>query len=270
MHNKSLQAIGIFDSGIGGLTVVKAVVDALPNEEIIYFGDTKHLPYGDKSISAIQEYSKNIVDFLLNENCKLILIACNSASAAAYDYLKKYIGDRALLVNVIDPMVEYLGVNFSSKKVGLIATKLTIESKIYHKKIAALKSDIVFSSLATPLLVPAIEEGFFEHKIIDVLLQEYLSHDNLQGIDALVLGCTHYPVIRNCITNFYHNTVEIVDSSKVVAANVAAILKNNGLLNNCEIVSNKQRFLVSDYTNAFVKSAKLFFGEKISLELHKS
>jgi glutamate racemase len=271
-HNKKSRPIGIFDSGIGGLTVAKAVVDKLPHEEIIYFGDTAHLPYGDKSVAAIQSYAKKIADVLLKENCKLILIACNSASAAAYPLLQEYIGERALLINVIDPMIEYLQDNYKAKKVGLIGTKLTVKSQIYHKKIAALKAKIILRALATPLLVPAIEEGFFEHQIIDLLLQEYLSHADLSGIEALILGCTHYPVIKKSITKFYRNKVDIIDASVIVAKKIEQELTTHGLLRNKPCHKRKispARFLVSDYTEAFAKGAKLFFGENIKLEHYK-
>jgi glutamate racemase len=134
-HLRTDQPIGIFDSGIGGLTIAKAVAGQLPEESIIYFGDTAHLPYGDKSAQTIQGYTKKIVDFLLASNVKLILIACNSASAAAYEMLKNYIGDRAILLNVIDPVVDYLGANYATKRVGLIGTKLTVQSEVYHKRL---------------------------------------------------------------------------------------------------------------------------------------
>lgn len=263
--NKSTQPIGIFDSGIGGLTVTKALVNELPNESIIYFGDTAHLPYGDKSIRAIQGYSKKIVDVLLQEKCKLILIACNSASAAAYDFLKEYVGEKALLVNVIDPTVAYLHKNYAHQKVGLIATKLTVKSQIYHQKVAALNKDITLRALATPLLVPAIEEGFFKHPIIDVLLQEYLTHAELQNIKALILGCTHYPVIKESIAKFYNDSITLIDSSVIVALAVKQLLTEHHLLNTS---TNKvvTKFFVTDYTDAFAKGAKMFFGDEINLE----
>lgn len=261
----STHPIGIFDSGIGGLTVAKAVVNTLPHESIIYVGDTAHLPYGDKSVVVIQRYSKKIVEMLLKEKCKLILIACNSASAAAYEYLQDYIGNRAILVNVIDPTVKYLSENFAQKKIGLIATKLTVKSQIYAQKLKALNAAITLSSLATPLLVPAIEEGFFQHQIIDVLLQEYLARKELQDIEALILGCTHYPVIKESIRKFYPSSVTLIDSAAAVADAVKQILSENQLLNSGN-KKGKARFLVTDYTEAFAKGAKLFFGEEIRLE----
>jgi len=263
-QDKTSQPIGIFDSGIGGLTIAKAIVEKLPKESIVYFGDTAHLPYGEKSAEVICRYAKRIVDKLLLEKCKLILIACNSASAAAYDFLQEYIGDRALLINVIDPMVQFLKCHYQHKYVGLIGTKLTINSKIYHEKIRELGVDIKLHALATPLLVPAIEEGFFQHPIIDVLLEEYLSDKKLENIDALVLGCTHYPVIKKSIEEFYQKRIAIIDAAPIVAEEVKKVLKAHKLLSHGK--KGNKHFFVSDYTAAFAKGAKMFFGENIKLE----
>lgn len=264
LTEKTNRPIGIFDSGVGGLTVAKAVVDQLPYESIIYFGDTVHLPYGDKSAGVIQNYAKRIADFLLERGVKLILIACNSASAAAYEMLQGYVGDQALLVNVIDPVTRFLSENHARKRVGLIGTKLTVQSGVYHRKLINLASQIDFHALATPLLVPMIEEQFFEHnKSMDVVLAEYLSDPMLQDIEALVLGCTHYPVIRKNITDFYRNRIDIIDTSKIVADEVRKVLASKNLLS---LVAPQRHFYVSDYTDGFVKRARLFFGEEVSVE----
>lgn len=262
---KTNQPIGIFDSGIGGLTVTKAVTEQLPNESIIYFGDTAHLPYGDKSAQTVQGYTKKIADFLLARNVKLILIACNAASAAAYELLKDYIGDRAILLNVIDPVVDFLGANYAVKRVGLIGTKLTVQSQVYQQKIPALVRQIDFHALATPLLVPIIEEGFFEHKLIEIALAEYLAHPTLQNIEALVLGCTHYPVIKKSIANFYKNKIDIIDAAKIVANKVETTLISHGIRSSTTIP--KHHFYVSDYTEGFAKGTQLFFGKEIEVEL---
>jgi len=260
---KANQPIGIFDSGIGGLTVTKAVVERLPNESIIYFGDTAHLPYGDKSIQTVQGYTKKIIDFLLIHNVKLILIACNTASAAAYEMLKIYVGDRAILLNVIDPVISFLGTNYANKRIGLIGTKLMVQSQSYHQKIAKLEQQIDFCALATPLLVPIIEEGFFEHELIDIALAEYLVHPTLQNIEALVLGCTHYPVIKKSIADFYKNKIDIVDAAKIVASEVDTTLTSHGILSSTQ---PNHHFYVSDYTESFAKGTRLFFGEEIKVE----
>ena len=262
---QSNHPIGIFDSGIGGLTVAKALVEALPNESVIYFGDTAHLPYGDKSIFAVQEYTKKIADFLLARGVKLILIACNSASAAAYEMLQDYVGSKALLIDVIDPVTKFLGENYANKSIGLIATKLTVKSSVYQDRFAKLNLQINLRTLATPLLVPIIEEGFFAHKLMDVALAEYLSNPILQNIEALVLGCTHYPIIKKNIADFYQDKIDIIDASKIVAAYVKSVLATEKLLAASSSIPERC-FYVSDYTETFAHRAKLFFGDEVKVE----
>lgn len=261
-HSPS-QPIGIFDSGIGGLTVAHALVKNLPKENIIYFGDTAHMPYGDKSTAAIQAYAVKIAHMLLQQECKLILIACNSASAAAYELVKEYIGSKAIVMNVIDPVIRLLRDKYKSKRIGLIGTRQTVNSHIYKKKVDDTNSGIILSSYATNLLASAIEE-FGNHSIIDSLLDVYLAQPDLQNIDALVLACTHYPIIKERISHYYKKPVEIIDSSEIVAAAVKKQLEKNNLLN-ANGNSNKH-FYVSDYTESFAENAKLFFGGEISLE----
>ncbi|MDH5366000.1 MAG: glutamate racemase [Cyclobacteriaceae bacterium] len=263
---KKKQPIGLFDSGIGGLTVAKAVKNILPNERIIYFGDTAHLPYGDKSEAAIQAYSIKIADVLLKEGCKVILIACNSASSSAYELLKEYVGKRTKILNVIDPMVDFIGSNFQNKNVGLIGTKRTVLSQVYEKKIKSLDVDIALNSLATPLLVPMIEEGYFNNKISHEIIEEYLNHENLQNIDALILACTHYPLIKEEIQDLTMNKIEIVDSADVVALSLKQYLEKENILN--EKNDDSDTFLISDFTESFASSAKTFFDSPITLKQH--
>lgn len=261
------QAIGIFDSGIGGLTVAKAVSDLLPNESIIYFGDTAHLPYGDKSTAAIQAYSVKICNVLLSQNCKLILIACNSASVAAYDLIKEYVGSRAVVLNVIDPVIKYLKQHYRDTNIGLIGTKRTVLSNVYKKKVDQLQQGLRLRSLATPLLVPMIEEGFFNNKLSEEIVSNYLAKTALQDIKALILGCTHYPLIRPIIDKYYQNSVTLIDSSQIVAQTVKETLTERQILHKTEEGTKAyRRFYISDYTTSFESSAKIFFGEEIELE----
>lgn len=260
----STQPIGIFDSGIGGLTIAKAVTEALPHESIIYFGDTTHLPYGEKSTAAIQAYSIKIADMLLQQNCKIILIACNSASAAAYELVKEYVDGKAHVLNVIDPVVTYLGQTFLGKQIGVIGTKQTINSDVYAKKIASRGLMITLLPRATPLLAAVIEEGFANKQIVDELLKEYLSHPLLQNIDALLLACTHYPVIKQQIANYYRNSVDIIDTTDIIAKAVQDCLELYKLRNTTN--GSAKKFYVSDYTESFCKATKVFFGEAVSLE----
>lgn len=260
----SSAAIGIFDSGIGGLTVAHAVTTLLPNENIIYFGDTAHLPYGDKSATAIQAYSIKICNVLLQQKCKVILIACNSASAAAYELVKEYVGSKAKIINVIDPVVEFLSTNYAGKCIGLIGTKQTVNSNIYRKKTDSLDKDITLKSLATPLLAPMIEEGFFNNNISESIIQEYLKNDTLNDIEALILGCTHYPLIKKQIENYYQGSVKVLDTSEIVAKSLKKYLADNDALN--PLNAHIKHFYVSDFTQSFETSTKIFFGEQIRLE----
>lgn len=264
MALQSQHAIGIFDSGIGGLTVARSVVSALPHENLVYFGDTAHLPYGEKSASLLQSYSVKISDMLLQQPCKAILIACYSASSAAYDAVQQFIGERALIFNVIDPVVDYLGVHYQGKRLGLIGTRQTINSNVYLQKIQEKKLNLHLVQQATPILASAIEEQFSNQKILDEILKEYLSQQSLHGIDALVLGCTHYPIVKDKIAKYYKNTVEIIDTSAIIAKALQEALKAHQLLN--EKGRGEKKFYVSDYTDSFARGAKLFFSEDISLE----
>ncbi len=254
----------MFDSGIGGLTVAHAVTRLLPNENLIYFGDTAHAPWGDKSTAAIQAYSIKICDMLLEQNCKLILIACFSASAAAYDLVKEYVGSKAKVINVIEPVINYLRENYANRHVGLIGTKQTVNSNIYKKKLDALNLGIELSALATPLLVPLIEEGFAASKIAEDTISEYLSHPNLQNIEALILGCTHYPLIKHHVEKFYQSKINIIDSSEIVANALKGLLEYHNLIN--QNPPSQKAFYVSDYTEAFAASTKLFFNEVLELQ----
>ncbi|HEY3402277.1 MAG TPA: glutamate racemase [Ohtaekwangia sp.] len=266
MKLEKQQPIGVFDSGIGGLTVAHAIKKLLPSENMIYFGDTAHLPYGDKSEAAIQAYSIKIADVLVNKGCKVLVIACNSASSAAYELLKEYVRKDIHIINVIDPMVELVLSRFSGKSVGLIGTKRTVQSGVYVRKIDEANKNTTVHSLATPLLVPMIEEGFFDNKISDEIIARYLSEPVLQSIEALILACTHYPLIKPEISAYYNGALPILDSSEVVALALKQYLSEKGLLN--DQANPFHHFLVSDYTDSFEASARLFFHEAVHLEKH--
>jgi glutamate racemase len=302
--------IGLFDSGVGGLTVAHALHTLLPAEKLVYFGDTAHLPYGDKSSEAIVQYSLGIADFLLEQKCKVILIACNSASANAFDEVKAHVGKRAVVMNVIDPVVDRVcsqqktgGGNSSGsggprsigfhgnlskaedrkdgdlrdssfagggQTIGVIGTKATIDSGTYEKKILDLdcysggQKKVQVNSLATPLFVPMIEEGFVFDDISNAIIRSYLSRKELEGIDSLILGCTHYPIIRNQISRFFNFDVNVLDTAQIVAQAVQLFLSENDLLSPKS--SGENQFYVSDHTPYFEVIANIFFNEKISLE----
>lgn len=287
--------IGLFDSGVGGLTVAHAIHTVLPNEQLIYFGDTVHLPYGDKSRESIIQYSLGIADFLLKQKCKIILIACNSASSNAFDEVKEHVGNRAEVINVIDPVVNKVCIDTGSildfdeetphtsvdkpPLVGIIGTKATIDSGTYERKInetlTTLMKDsneiatvshpgINISSMATPLLVPMIEEGFVFDDISNAIIRSYLSRKEMIGIDALILGCTHYPIIRNQISRVLNFEVNVLDTARIVALYVQDHLTEHGLL--AEKPAGDNKFYISEHTHYFEVIANMFFNEKISLE----
>jgi glutamate racemase len=292
--SKSNGPIGLFDSGVGGLTVAHALHTLLPNEQLVYFGDTAHLPYGDKSRESIVHYSLGIADFLLKQKCKVILIACNSASSNAFEEVKAHVGSRAVVMNVIDPVVNHVCVNTGSildsegapqsemsniSTVGIIGTKATIDSGTYERKIketlTALLADsneisdvshpgLNVSSLATPLFVPMIEEGFVFDDISNAIIRSYLSRKELIGIETLILGCTHYPIIRNQISRFLNFEVNVLDTARIVALSVQELLSAKNLLATKRAGDN--HFYISDHTPYFEVIANIFFNEKIQLE----
>ncbi|MBV6644864.1 MAG: glutamate racemase [Cyclobacteriaceae bacterium] len=263
----SSAPIGIFDSGTGGLTVAKAVRAAIPDESIIYFGDIAHLPYGDKSTAAIQAYSIRIADFLLQRKCKVILIACNSASSAAYELVREYVGKKAQVFDVINPTIDYLREHYQRTNVGLIGTKQTVTTGVYAKKVDELRKEISLSSLATPLLVPMIEEELVNNDISKGIIHQYLADPALEGITSLILACTHYPIIKSEIEQYFREKsqqVEVIDSATVVAEALKSFLAYHQLDNKSN--KNGDHFYVSDFTPAFESMTKLFFGEQVHLE----
>lgn len=264
---KHKAPIGIFDSGIGGLTVAKSIASLLPHEQLIYFGDTAHMPYGEKSKELIRLYATKITQFLINNHhCKAVVIACNTASAAAYEELRDTFKGSVPIINVIDPMIEAVISDEQVYRVGIIATKTTIHSNIYQEKLNRRKPSLSYAALATPLLASMIEEGFYKNDISKSVLEKYLSDDLLQDIDSLVLACTHYPLIKDEIDAYYHRKVKIFDSAVVVANKLKHILQKENLLAS-EPSSLKNKFFVSDYTESFKHATKIFFNEEVDLEL---
>ena len=262
------RPIGIFDSGIGGLTVANAVLKASPGEKLIYFGDTAHLPYGEKSPATIVRYSQAITDFLLSKNCKLIIIACNSASSVAYEEVRELAASKGVpVVNVIDPVVNYIS-KAGYSKVGIIGTRATIGSNIFPNKITAADSKINVASLATPLLAPMIESGFVKGDISRLVVENYLEDETLRDIEAIVLACTHYPLIKDQIEQYYASkglSTEILATNEIVADYVKQLLMEKNLLRDS---ANKaiHHFYVSDYTESFEQTTRLFYKKEVPLE----
>jgi glutamate racemase len=260
------QAIGVFDSGIGGLTVANAISTLLPNEQIIYFGDTAHLPYGDKSARAIKQYSYMIADFLLEKKCKAVVIACNTASSVAYTFLKELYKDEVIIIDAIQPVINGICQDDSIKKIAIIGTQVTIQSGVYEQRFKAQKPELSLFSLATPLLVPMIEAGNFKDEMSHSILKSYLDRPEFAEADAIVLGCTHYPLIKQDILEVLGRPVKVFDNTDFVAREVEIELRRLYLLADKKTMEDE--FYVSDYTETFEKTTRIFYGEKIQLELN--
>jgi len=264
---KADQPIGIFDSGIGGLTVANAILKASPNEQLIYFGDTAHLPYGDKSPDLIKGYSEKITKYLMEHNCKAVVIACNTASSVAYDLVSDIVADNAIAFNVIDPVVQTI-LDKKYSKVGVIGTLGTIGANVYYDRIKDAHASSKVYSLATPLLVPMIESGFIHGQISELIIQKYLDNDILEEVEALVLGCTHYPLIKKEIEKHYQSskrTVDVLATNEIAGRYVHDKLKEQGLLNGSNSPKT-HHFYVSDYTASFEQTTRLFYGSDVKLE----
>jgi glutamate racemase len=260
MSNKKAP-IGIFDSGIGGLTVVKAVREALPQENIVYFGDTARVPYGIKSEETVRRYSLQITDLLMDLDVKMILIACNTVSASARDAIHKAAGD----VPVLDVITAgtYAAMQFPHhKKIGVIGTLATINSKAYEDAILKYNGGIEVISEACPLLVPLAEEGWTDNDIAKQVVHEYLQKFEDSGIDSLILGCTHYPLFKPAIKEILHNSrIEIVDSALSIAQMAKEKLAELNLLNDDS--SPEFDCFVSDRPQRFQELAERFLGTQI-------
>lgn len=263
---KSEQAIGIFDSGIGGLTVAKAIHQIMPQENIIYFGDTAHTPWGNQSATAIQYYASRISQTLLDHNCKIIVIACNTASATAFDAVQRIVKDRAILFNVIDPVIDHLVTHHQNQTVGLIGTKQTIKSQAYLSKLTKQTSNITLQSLATPLLAPLIEEGFYNTNSAQEIINHYLQDPTLQNITALILGCTHYPLIKEKVAQYFGNRVNVIDSAELIAKEVAKELEIRDLRNSGS--QGNRTFYVSHDSDFFNHTAQQFFPGDLKLQTY--
>ncbi len=258
--------IGIFDSGIGGLTVAKAIKNKLPQAELVYFGDTAHLPYGDKSPASIRHYSTKITQFLLSENCTALVIACNTASAHAFKTVKDVAGPDIPVFNVIDPVVKFIATRYQNQKVGIIATRGTIKTRVYPRSIKIANSSITVGSKSTPLLASMIEEGFFNDSIPQAVLEAYFSDNRFKDIDSIILGCTHYPLVKDEVNNLLPSGVAVIDSPSIVAEQLNSVLIAMGEKVTESTLKEKHHFQVSDLTENFKFSARHFFGDDLTLE----
>jgi len=224
------RPIGVFDSGLGGLTVVKSIKALLPSESIIYFGDTARVPYGNKSRELIKEYSSEITEFLVKKDSKMVVVACNTVSAMVLSTLKK--NNSIPILGVIAPGVAEAISITNNKYIGVIGTIATVNSDAYNTALKALDSNIETISQACPLFVPLAEEGWLEGDVVNMVVAHYLSPLKEKNIDTLILGCTHYPLLKNAIANQFNKTTVLIDSADAVARAVQKKLSDFDLLNN--------------------------------------
>ncbi len=253
------KPIGIFDSGIGGLTVYRAIRDLLPNEQMVFLGDTARLPYGSKSPDAIRQFTEGNALFLLSKNVKIIVIACNSASSHAAAYLQERID--IPVVEVIHPGAEAASA-VCRKRLGIIGTSATISSGAYERGVRRLRSDVEIFSRDCPLLVPLVEEGWIHHPATRLVVEEYLRPLCGQGVDTLVLGCTHYPVLRPLIAEVMGAEVTLVDSAVPTAQRVVTLLETLGWKNN-GAQPKADSFYVTDFPDRFRRVAEIFLDKPI-------
>jgi len=251
--------LGVFDSGIGGLTVARALFERLPHESVIYFGDTARVPYGPKSPDTVRRYSAEILAFLLQRGVKAVVVACNTSTAHALSHLKEK--SPVPVVGVIEPGARAAVAATRSGTIGVIGTAGTIASGAYERAIKALRPDARVHAQPCPLFVPLVEEGWFEHPAAELIAREYLEPLRRAKVDVLVLGCTHYPLIKPLLARVMGPEVRLVDSAEETATAVARELERLDLLANGE--SHDHRFVVSDDEPHFRKVGALFLGEKL-------
>jgi glutamate racemase len=252
-------AIGIFDSGVGGLTVVHALLGALPHEDLVYLGDTGRYPYGTKSAETVTRYSVENVEFLAAKGLKLLVVACNSASAVALDALAARFP--APMVGVIEPGARAALARTRTGRVGVIGTEATIASGAYTRALRALRPSLEIYTRACPLLVPLAEEGWTEGPVARAVAETYLATLQGSGIDTLVLGCTHYPLLRGVIAEVMGPDVALVDSAEETARAVTALLEARGLAR--REGTGRASFFVTDVPDRFVRIGQRFLGARL-------
>jgi glutamate racemase len=254
------RPIGVFDSGIGGLTVVQALMRHLPHENLVYFGDTARVPYGPKSALVVREYAIHDTDELLRHDVKAIVIACNTVSAVALDVVQKRA--KVPVLGVIIPGAEAAARATKNKRVGVIGTLGTVLSNAYTNALRQLNADIHVTSQACPLFVPLAEEGLTAHPATELIAKDYLFPLTLEKIDTLILGCTHYPLLKDIIDTVLHRSVTLIDSGEATALAAVRLLEKSNIRNESTFKPNLQ-FFVSDIPHKFTEVGERFLGHKL-------
>ncbi|MBE7010046.1 MAG: glutamate racemase [Ruminococcaceae bacterium] len=259
------RRIGLFDSGLGGLTVMKELMQALPEESIVYFGDTGRVPYGSKSSETIIRYTKSDIAFLQTFDLKMIIAACGTASAIALPHLK---GDcRVPLLGVTEATAKVAAKLTRNGRIGVIGTAGTVRSDAFAKLIAKENAEVSCRSVACPMFVPLVENGYADHKATRLIAEEYLEPLMQQGIDTLILGCTHYPILSHVIQGIVGDGVQLVNPGTCVAQEVKSLLTDNQLLSSGEAAS--YHFYLSDDPSEFARLGSLFLERSISADVSR-
>ncbi len=253
--------IGVFDSGIGGLTVVRELMRQLPYEDIIYFGDTARVPYGPKSPETVSRYAHEITSFLQAEGVKNVVVACNTATAHAVVSLRDHFD--LPITGVIEPGARAAVNASSARRIGVIGTLGTVSSGAYERAIHALDESVSVTSRACPLFVPFVEEGWLDHPAIELVAVDYLSSLAETGIDTLVLGCTHYPLIKPVVARVIGPGIRLIDSAEETAGEVSRLLQERGLRRGPRDEPPSLRFIASDVPEQFRNVGKRFLGSAI-------
>jgi len=252
--------IGIFDSGIGGLTVAKRIIAMLPNENIVYFGDTARVPYDTKSNETVIEYSYQDAQFLINKNVKLIIVACNTASSIAINKLKEKFN--IPIIGMIEPGTHLALESTKNGRIGVIGTNATISNKAYSSELNRVEKDLKIIEKPCPLFVPIAEEGWLDHEATKLIAKEYLQDLIDFGVDTVILGCTHYPLLSGVIQEVMGDSVKLIDSGMAASLEVEDYLNGRGVRNDSNQLGTHQ-FYVSDLPAKFKSVAERFLGTEV-------
>jgi len=259
MQYEKDSPIGLFDSGIGGLTVLQRIMEVLPKENTVYLGDTARSPYGTKSVETVLRYSFENADFLIQKSVKLLVVACNTSTAVALKSLQENL--TVPVVGVIGPGARAALAKTKNKRIGVIGTEATIQSGAYTQALRAIDPKVEVYSRACPLFVPLVEEGWLDNKVVDMAVASYLAGLKRSGIDTLILGCTHYPLLKKAIRKFMGRGVRLVDSAEETAHEVSGVLMEKSLER--EHGKGAASFFVSDVPDRFIKVGRRFLGGKV-------
>jgi glutamate racemase len=253
------SAIGVFDSGIGGLTVLHQIIETLPHENTVYLGDTARAPYGTKSVDTVLRYSYENSDFLVEKGVKVLVVACNTSTAIALHQLKARLA--VPVIGVIEPGVRSAIKSTKNKRIGVIGTEATIQSGAYTHALKAANPTVEVYSRACPLFVPLVEEGWTDNEVVEMTAKAYLEGFKQSGIDTLILGCTHYPLLKRAIRKLMGRGVRLVDSAEETAKEVELLLKRGSIMR--KNGKGAHSFFVTDAPERFIKVGRRFLGEKV-------